>query len=84
MNAIDTELDDWMDGGLNVNEASEFSGVGRTTLYSWMSLGLVEYRKHGTRRIIARRSLARRLSEGSPGRSENYSSVADCSVKPRA
>ncbi len=63
-------FDDWLDGGLSVNEACEFAGIGRTMLYAWMSAGLVEYRKHGSRRIIARRSLARRLSEGSPGRGE--------------
>jgi hypothetical protein len=68
MNASETELDEWMDGGLSVNEASEFAGVGRTTLYDWMNTGLVVYRKHGARRIVSRRSLARRLSEGSPGR----------------
>jgi predicted site-specific integrase-resolvase len=68
MNATEMELDDWMDGGLSVNHASELADVGRTTLYDWMNRGLVAYRMHGARRIVARRSLVRRLSSGSPSR----------------
>jgi predicted site-specific integrase-resolvase len=71
MNATETELDEWMDGGLSVNEASEFAGVGRTTLYDWMNTGLIAYRMHGARRIVAKRSLVRRLSSGSPSRIEH-------------
>jgi len=69
------ELEDWLDGGLGVNEACEFAGVGRTMLYAWMNAGLVAYRKHGTRRIISRRSVARRLAQGSPGRGDRRLSV---------
>ena len=75
MSETETDLDDWMDGGLTVNESCEFSGVGRTMLYAWMNAGLVAYRKHGTRRIISRRSLARRLALGSPGRGDHRVSV---------
>ena len=57
--------DDWVDGGMTVEEAVKFSSIGRTTLYRWMDAGLVTYQKHGMRRVIARRSLVRRLSAGS-------------------
>ena len=63
------ELDDWADGGLTIKKACDFSGAGRTTIYGWMSAGLIAHKKHGTRVIIAKRSLVRRLSEGSPSRS---------------
>lgn len=62
------DLDDWMDGGLTLNESSDFSRLGRTKLYQEMDAGRLKYRKHGTRRIVSKRSLVRLMSQGSPSR----------------
>jgi len=52
------------DGCLGITEAEQFSGLGRTTLYSLMSSGKLTFTKIGSRRLVARRSLQELLASG--------------------
>jgi excisionase family DNA binding protein len=51
------------DGAVGVAEASKFTGLGRTFLYSLMDAGRLKYVKLGKRRLIPRAELRRLLAE---------------------
>jgi excisionase family DNA binding protein len=51
------------DGAVHVTEASKFTGLGRTFLYSLMDAGRLKYVKLGKRRLIPRAELRRLLAE---------------------
>jgi len=51
------------DGFLTVGEAAKFSGLGRTTIYSLMERGQLEYAKIGKARRIPKRALCDFLVE---------------------
>jgi excisionase family DNA binding protein len=51
------------DGAVDVTEASKFTGLGRTFLYSLMDAGRLKYVKLGKRRLIPRAELRRLLAE---------------------
>ena len=55
------------DGSVNVTEATRFTGLGRTFLYSLMEQGRLRYVKVGKRRLIPRSELVRLLAEGLKG-----------------
>jgi excisionase family DNA binding protein len=50
------------DGVLSVNEAVEFSKLGRTELYKLMTAGKLAFLKHGKRRLIPKRALVELLA----------------------
>jgi excisionase family DNA binding protein len=50
-------------GAVGIPEASTFSGLGRTFLYSLMERGQLRYVKAGKRRLIPRIELTRMLAE---------------------
>ena len=68
MGEFESKIAIWADGGLTLGGSTAFPGLGRTMLYQEMAAGRLEYRKHGTRRIISKRSLVLLMAAGSPGR----------------
>lgn len=60
----------YADGALTVEAAVQFSGIGRTTLYTLMESGELQFTKVGARRLIPRRALVELLSK-------NATSAAD-------
>jgi excisionase family DNA binding protein len=52
------------DGCLTILEACEFSGLGRSFIYSEMDKGKLPYVKLGKRRLIPRKALQRYLESG--------------------
>jgi excisionase family DNA binding protein len=58
--AADHEL--LSEGAVGVPEAEEFTGLGRTYLYSLMERGELRYAKVGKRRLIPRAELRRLLA----------------------
>jgi excisionase family DNA binding protein len=55
------------DGTMDVSSACEFTGLGRTYLYSLMDRGHLRYAKVGKRRLIPRAELVRLLADGIVG-----------------
>lgn len=52
------------DGALTIDEATAFSGLGRTRLYNAMKSGRLAFVQHGRRRLIPRKALQQLLAEG--------------------
>ena len=55
------------DGTLTIDDACDFTGLGRTILYDLMGRGDLPYVKVGSRRLIPRRSLVAILASGLQG-----------------
>jgi hypothetical protein len=55
------------DGTLGIEQAMEFSGLGRSLLYELMGCGRLPYSKVGARRVIPKRALMKILAEGLSG-----------------
>jgi excisionase family DNA binding protein len=51
------------DGTLSIEAAAEFSGLGRTFLYSAMDRGELPYVKAGARRLIPKKALIKYLAD---------------------
>lgn len=50
-------LDPFADGAMTVAQATQFSGLGRSSLYELMTAGELPFIKIGCRRLIPRRAL---------------------------
>ena len=55
------------DGCLSVSDATAFSGIGLSQLYTEMASGRLPYVQHGRRRLIPRKALVRLLASGLRG-----------------
>ncbi len=51
------------DGAMQISQAVEWSGLGRTKLYEAMAGGRLRYVKHGKRRLIPKKALRDYLAE---------------------
>ncbi len=60
-------LDLLAEGLYSIPKATDFSALGRSSLYQAMATGRLRYVKVGRRRLIPRRELLRFLSEGLTG-----------------
>jgi excisionase family DNA binding protein len=54
---------------LTINEACEYLGVTRTTMYEWMNSGKLRYHIVGSRRRIAQKDMAAFIREGNAEKS---------------
>lgn len=64
MNEETTAAERIVEGGMfSMQEASDFSRLGKTTLYDEMNAGRLAFVKHGRRRLIPRKALQKRLAE---------------------
>lgn len=62
MDADDVRADLMADGSMSVRQASEFSGIPKSTLYEVMDAGRLAYAKAGRRRLIPRKALVAYLA----------------------
>jgi hypothetical protein len=62
---VDTKaIEAFSDGALTVGQATQFSGLGRTTINELIAAKEVVSRRVSGRRLIARRSLVERMARG--------------------
>jgi len=59
----DPSVDIWADGALGITEATEFSGLGTTTLYELMNSGELPFSQPTRHRLVPRRWLVEHLAE---------------------
>jgi excisionase family DNA binding protein len=65
------------DGTLSIEAAVEFSGLGRSFLYSAMDRGELPYAKCGARRLIPKKALVKYLADRVRAVGANGLSAAD-------